>query len=250
MRFKKIFCSGLLAFSALANLTALQSFAIDNSIGDSNADGVVNSIDASEILTKIAQIGTGEDVTEEEFAIMDINNDGRIGADDASLVLQYCANAGVREMPEFSEYVAQRREEPIFYGAKYIQDDSIEDSYCYQDYMLVTSAEEFEKFVSKVCTNTEYESKLKNTLTDYDNVFFENHNLLVICDKSGCAEAYYEAQGITTDENGGLIVTINKMFPITMSPTDPTWAIMIETNKAVEFAPSVKIDIVPVMFDP
>lgn len=250
MKVKKIFCSGLLACSMLANLTALASSAVDVSIGDSNADSVVNAEDASEILMKCAQIGTGEPITEEEFAVMDINGDGKIGADDASLVLQYSAKSGAKVMPEFPDYVAQRLSEPVFYGAKYIQDDAIDESYCHQGYVLITSAEEFEEFVSEVYANTEDELKLKDTLVNYDSVFFEDHDLLVICDKSGCAEAYYEAQGITTDENGSWVVTINKMFPIVMSPIDPAWAIMIETNKAVEFAPSIKVDMIPVMFDP
>ena len=149
MKLKKL-SAILTAMLCMGNILALQGSAVSTAVGDTNTDGIVNASDASEILIKSAQIGSGHSTTEEEFAVMDINNDGKIGADDVGVVLQYSANAGAKSMPEFSEYVAQRLEEPVFHNAQYIRHDGTEyyngeKNYIYQ---VITCYEDFENFIS------------------------------------------------------------------------------------------------------
>ncbi|MBR5512427.1 MAG: hypothetical protein IKV85_00390 [Ruminococcus sp.] len=60
-------------------------------VGDTNGDGLINSADASEILSFYADVSVGmETVADEKFmAVSDINNDGTINSSDASHVLEY-----------------------------------------------------------------------------------------------------------------------------------------------------------------
>ena len=62
-------------------------------LGDVNADGAVNALDASLILTEYALIATGKDssFSNEIKILADVNSDGSINALDASAVLTYYA---------------------------------------------------------------------------------------------------------------------------------------------------------------
>lgn len=62
---------------------------IDPSIGDTNNDGRIDSVDASRILLLFAFISTGGNTTEMMLAIFDINGDQKIDSIDASIVLTY-----------------------------------------------------------------------------------------------------------------------------------------------------------------
>ncbi|MDE6427256.1 MAG: hypothetical protein K2K89_14130, partial [Ruminococcus sp.] len=63
-------------------------------LGDVNNDGLVNSVDASLVLTEYALLstenGTGEFTTEQNTTA-DLNKDGQINASDATLILMYYA---------------------------------------------------------------------------------------------------------------------------------------------------------------
>jgi len=71
--------------------------------GDINADDVIDSSDASEVLMIYALVSTGGgDITDEERAAGDVNGDGLIDSSDASLILGYYAyvSTGGTEPPE------------------------------------------------------------------------------------------------------------------------------------------------------
>ncbi|MBR3420476.1 MAG: hypothetical protein IKG98_00210 [Ruminococcus sp.] len=65
------------------------STAETTSLGDLNGDGLINSIDASMVLSNYNKVSTGEDIPESELARGDLNGDGRSDASDASLILAY-----------------------------------------------------------------------------------------------------------------------------------------------------------------
>ncbi|HAJ98103.1 MAG TPA: hypothetical protein DCO72_10260 [Ruminococcus sp.] len=71
--------------------------------GDSNLDGVVDSLDASVILNYSASIGTGSDdyyLTDAHLSLLDVNQDGRVDSVDACAVLLYSALNGSGQLPE------------------------------------------------------------------------------------------------------------------------------------------------------
>ena len=62
-------------------------------LGDSNGDGKINAVDASEVLVKYAEIQTSKaaSLTSEETEKLDVNKDGTVSALDASAMLSYYA---------------------------------------------------------------------------------------------------------------------------------------------------------------
>lgn len=72
--------------------TNVETRSASGSLGDVNADGFVDSSDASEILTIYAQVSTGGgNISDEIKAAADINGDGLVDSSDASLILEYYA---------------------------------------------------------------------------------------------------------------------------------------------------------------
>ena len=77
-----------------------------SSLGDSNGDGLINAIDASEILAIYSRIATNKTKpTSDELAYCDVNKDGVVNAVDASYVLSYYAYNATNKikvtLPEF-----------------------------------------------------------------------------------------------------------------------------------------------------
>lgn len=70
--------------------------AAEPTLGDIDADGVINANDAALILVESAAIGAGQESTlsEAQLACADVNGDGMMDAVDASVVLQYSAYIG------------------------------------------------------------------------------------------------------------------------------------------------------------
>lgn len=71
---------------------AMTANAAENAgIGDTNGDGLINSADASEILSFYADVSVGKEPTDDEkfMGVSDINNDEIINSSDASHVLEY-----------------------------------------------------------------------------------------------------------------------------------------------------------------
>ena len=64
----------------------------DYLLGDVTRDGIVDSSDASELLSLYAQMSTGGDpISEDTLKIADVNFDGMADSSDASLILEYYA---------------------------------------------------------------------------------------------------------------------------------------------------------------
>jgi len=64
----------------------------DYLLGDVTRDGIVDSSDASELLSLYAQMSTGgEPISEDTLKIADVNFDGMADSSDASLILEYYA---------------------------------------------------------------------------------------------------------------------------------------------------------------
>lgn len=77
--------------------------------GDINNDGMINSIDASDILAYYAMLSTsGERAYELDFNIADVNYDGYINSVDASIILSYYAFISTKNYMSLSEYLVYR----------------------------------------------------------------------------------------------------------------------------------------------
>lgn len=74
-------------------------------LGDPNADGTVNAIDASFVLTYYAKTSVGIDVecTEEQAFRSDIDRNGALNAIDASFILTYYAQSAVGAKPQWEQ---------------------------------------------------------------------------------------------------------------------------------------------------
>ena len=75
-------------------------------LGDTDGDGVINSSDASNVLTAYALIATGGEstLTEEQMKAADVNKDGAVDSSDASSILAYyafTATGGTKTLEEF-----------------------------------------------------------------------------------------------------------------------------------------------------
>lgn len=76
------------------------------SMGDVNADGLVDAVDATLVLTEYARLSTGSDYsfTDSQIAVADINSDGLVDAVDASLILAYYAYLSTGGTMSFESY--------------------------------------------------------------------------------------------------------------------------------------------------
>ena len=91
---------------SIGNRTAYKS---TYTIGDLDKDEAVNAVDAAEILTAAASVGSGSDsgLNNGQQYAADVNADGELNALDAALILQYAAYAGAGGTLTFEEYLAQ-----------------------------------------------------------------------------------------------------------------------------------------------
>ncbi len=253
-------------------ITSAQLSVFAVSIGDTDADGVVNAVDASQILIKAAELGAGETVAPEDLVLMDVNGDNQINAIDASILLSYAANAGASaDFPEFSEYVAQRLEEPEYDGAQYVSmmfgdiyrtftGDTVSRS-AYTTF-LITSPKELEAFVEKmhevgerfdtrISTDAleEWSVPLTDTVAKYDEAWFREHDLIMVIAIEGATQDHHAVRGISKNEDGSWTVNIDRIIPMASEQTLPSFAIFVETNKAVEFAPAVNVEMTNVYIE-
>lgn len=75
--------------------------------GDPTGDGIIDAVDASNILALYANISTSDKTpTEFEWSTCDVNGDGLIDAVDASLVLAYYAHTSTGGTLSFEEFMA------------------------------------------------------------------------------------------------------------------------------------------------
>ncbi|MBR5513207.1 MAG: leucine-rich repeat domain-containing protein [Ruminococcus sp.] len=79
------------------------------SLGDINADGLINSSDATLILSNYSAIATGGDsaFSAEQTKAADINNDGKCDSIDASLILAYYAHTSTGGTGTIEEYLSK-----------------------------------------------------------------------------------------------------------------------------------------------
>lgn len=230
-----------------------------------------NAAEAALVLIKAAQLGAGETAAPEELALMDVNADDRISAIDASIVLCYAANAGTSaDYPEFSEYIAQRLEEPEYDGAQYVSMilADIYTAFSNGEYgydpisFLITSPEELEAFVEKMHevgerfdtrTSTdalgEWGVPLTDTVAKYDAAWFREHDLIMVIAIEQATQDYHAVRGISKNEDGSWTVNIDRIVPMASEQTIPSFAIFVETNKAVEFASSVNVEMTNVYIE-
>ncbi|MCM1506458.1 MAG: dockerin type I domain-containing protein [Ruminococcus flavefaciens] len=76
------------------------------SMGDVNADGSVDAVDATLVLTEYARLSTGSDYSfsDSQIAVADVNSDGFVDAVDASLILAYYAYLSTGGTMSFESY--------------------------------------------------------------------------------------------------------------------------------------------------
>lgn len=77
-------------------ITVTEGTADISTLGNINADTVVDSVDAAAILTASAATGAGSECgfTDDQKSDADVNKDGFFDAEDAALILQYAAAVG------------------------------------------------------------------------------------------------------------------------------------------------------------
>lgn len=95
MNIKRIL-TGVLAGAFLTTMTAFSAAAAsetnDIKLGDPTGDGMINALDASDILNLYADVSVGgSELDDLLFSICDVNKDGAVNSMDASLVLSYYA---------------------------------------------------------------------------------------------------------------------------------------------------------------
>ena len=78
-----------------------------SSLGDADADGYVNSVDASYVLSVYAKTSAGVNVplTETRRKCCDVTRDGIIDSTDASLILNFYANAATSPNPGWEKFL-------------------------------------------------------------------------------------------------------------------------------------------------
>ena len=78
-------------------------------LGDTNNDSKIDSVDASHILRKFAELSTSGTASEKEMAVCDINDDSKIDSVDASAVLAYYAIVSSNDSQKnFSDYLKEK----------------------------------------------------------------------------------------------------------------------------------------------
>lgn len=103
----KLLVPVLCGTACLFGAVGLNSSAESLSIGDLNSDGVVDSTDASDILSVYSLLSTGNksEVDEKKYNVSDVNNDGYIDSTDSSEVLTYYSYVSTGLNRNFSEYM-------------------------------------------------------------------------------------------------------------------------------------------------
>lgn len=78
-----------------------------DSLGDTNGDSVIDSVDSSFILQTYASLSTGEKIEfdENQNKICDINKDGLIDSQDATFILIYYSESSTGNVPVWEEIV-------------------------------------------------------------------------------------------------------------------------------------------------
>ncbi|MBR2912786.1 MAG: cell wall hydrolase [Oscillospiraceae bacterium] len=90
---------------------------VEMTMGDVDANGIIDPLDAVAILSEVALTATGGGTASEEFTkYADVNNDSEVNAGDASIVLAYSCYVGAGGSEEFTDYLKQFTdpfEEPV-----------------------------------------------------------------------------------------------------------------------------------------
>ncbi len=232
-------------------------------LGDADENGIVNAVDASQVLIKAAELGTGGTAASEELAVMDVNEDGQINVLDAAVILSYAADAGAGYKGTLEAYVSQRAE-PEYYGAQYVSMlfGDIYNAFSEKTF-LITSTAELEAFVDKMneiseCFDVRISTDaaevcgvpLTDTVAKYDEAWFEEHDLIMVIAEEYATQIHHAVRGITENEDGSWTVSIDRLIPPASEQTLPSFAIFVETNKAVEFAPAVNVEMSTVYLEP
>ncbi len=238
----------LSALTAAAMMLSAQMYVFAGSVGDLDSNGAVDAVDASAMLLRAAEIGTGGTADADEAALMDINGDGAITAVDASHLLTYAARFGTGETTQsFEEYVALRQEEPVLYGSdsEAFLFGSVQDGLEFSDEKgyVITSASELEEF------NAKLKKGRMNVINTYNAEWFETHSLFVMLTYESAMEPYYEATAITADENNNWTIAMNYIIYPYESPACPGRVTVVETNKGIDFAASISFDITTIWLE-
>lgn len=122
-------------FICLSHMMNLSSMADDKFIlGDTNNDGIVDAVDAAEILEYYSEnsVGISSEWSEEKIKSADIDGDGKILATDATWILMYYAylsvNGTVDNISDF-KYYTEISEAMASYNGDIYSDMSVRESY-------------------------------------------------------------------------------------------------------------------------
>lgn len=235
---------------------ALPVHADDRMLGDINGDGQVDAADAAEILYLCAIVGgAGDPYSEDDLRVGDANGDGELAADDAAMILQYAANIGsgiVRQ--SFTEYMALRNVPPEYFGGHcfstwYWNESNIQEV---SGAVVISSVQELKPFCGAENNGSAFSDygEFLALCESYDEAWFATHDLVLITPRSGSAEAWYEVENITADKDNYWTIHIKRNIPIMVSPIDPVWYILVETNKGVESAASIYVEETTAIYNP
>ena len=86
------------------------NFEVLNPLGDSNGDGRIDSVDASQIMDLYSRISTMSAIADaKDIAEQDVNGDGRIDSVDASTVLSYYTYLAANGEMSLKEFIAAEK---------------------------------------------------------------------------------------------------------------------------------------------
>lgn len=94
---------------AVTTTTVTNTTKTEYTLGDTNDDSKIDSVDASHILRKFAELSTSGTASDKDMAVCDINNDGKIDSVDASAVLAYYALVSSNDSQKsFTDYLKEK----------------------------------------------------------------------------------------------------------------------------------------------
>ena len=102
----------IISTSTTTTVVTTNVIQLTKNIGDLNSDGLINAVDASNVLAYYARISTNQEggYTEEQKVAADVNHDGSINAVDASNILAYYAYASTtkEDILSIDEYMKKK----------------------------------------------------------------------------------------------------------------------------------------------
>lgn len=234
------FCTSVVSMPAAAGSA--------NALGDADENGIVNALDASHVLIKATELGTGGTAASEEFAVMDVNEDGQINALDAAVILSYAADTGagatknqlrsyLYEQDKIVQRLAVHAPDDTNWTGNKVFDSRLKlEEYLGQwdHYMGVNT-------YSGLGTGYDKEEFLSLICEPYTEEFFRDHNVVAIHLSERSSPTWHEVCGIDTNGDGSVSVSMIRHNK-NADPLEEQWMILVQVDKTVTDAKMVNVE--------